>query len=300
MSVTEKTMNYQPRRSCLYMPGSNARALEKAKNLNVDVVILDLEDSVAPDAKLEARTMVCDAVAAGGFGEREVVIRVNGHDTEWGRDDMRAAIAAKPDAVLAPKVNSATDVTTLRAIMKDGTETELPFLWAMIETPIAILNVREIASIANEAQLSAFVMGTNDLAKEMRVSPTVDRMAFQFALSASVMAARAFDITVIDGVFNDIKDETGFAAECAQGNAMGFDGKTLIHPAQINACNSVFSPTPEAVDRARAIITAFDDPANKGKGVIKVDGKMTELLHLEDARRLLALADAIELRAAAG
>ena len=276
------------------MPGSNARALEKAKTLSVDVIILDLEDSVAPDGKNEARTMVCDAVAAGGFGEREVVIRINGQDTQWGQEDLRAAVAAKPDAILAPKVNSAADVTSLCALMNEVAQSEPPFLWAMIETPISILNIREIAAIAGEARLSTFVMGTNDLAKEMRITPTSDRMAFLYALSATVTAARAFDVSVIDGVFNDTKDEGSFAAECAQGRDIGFDGKTLIHPAQIATCNSVFSPTQTAISRAQAIVSAFEDPSNKGRGVIKVDGKMTELLHLEEARRVLAIAEAIE------
>jgi citrate lyase subunit beta/citryl-CoA lyase len=287
-------MTARPRRSCLYMPGANAKALEKAKTLPADVLLLDLEDSVAPEAKADARVQVAAAVKAGGYGKREVIIRCNALATPWGRDDIAAAGPAGPDGLLAPKVESAEEVRTLDAAMTEAGFPAHAALWIMIETPRAILNLAEIAAAAKGTRLSVFVMGLNDLAKETRARAGAKRAAFFAPLSLAVTAARAEGLTAIDGVYNDIADQAGFEAECRQGLEFGFDGKTLIHPSQIEGCNAIFAPTPEEVSRARAVIDAFALPENAGKGVIKVDGKMTELLHLEEARRVVAVADAIE------
>ena len=285
----------RPRRSCLYMPGANARAIEKAKGLAADSVIFDLEDAVAPDAKAEARAAVCAAVKAGGYGKRELVIRINGLDTEWGLEDLKAAVAAGPDAILAPKVIDGGDIDRLNDAMSRAGAPETMGLWVMIEMPKAILNIQEIAEAVGRTRLTAFVMGTNDLAKEFRaINNPPERTAFQTALSMSVMAARAYDLLAIDGVFNDIKDEHGLIAECEQGRVMGFDGKTLIHPSQLEATNRIFAPSPADVEQAHAVIAAFADPANASKGVLKVNGKMTELLHLEEARRVVDVAEAIK------
>jgi citrate lyase subunit beta/citryl-CoA lyase len=276
------------------MPGANARALEKAKTLAADVVILDLEDAVAPEAKLEARNTVCEAVKQGGYGKREVVIRVNGLDTEWGLDDMKAAVQAGPDAVLAPKVIDGGDIDRLDdALSRAGAPADLD-LWVMIEMPKALLNIKDIAEATGRTRLSAFVMGTNDLAKEFRAGVDADRTAFQTSFGLTLAAARAYDLVAIDGVYNDISDGDGLLAETQQGCLLGFDGKTLIHPSQIGAANTVFAPDAEAVAQARDVIEAFADPANSAKGVLKVNGKMTELLHLEEARRIVAVNDAIE------
>ena len=284
---------HRPRRSCLYMPGANERALEKVKSLQADTLILDLEDAVAPDAKPDARAAVVAAVKAGGYGHREIVIRINGLDTEWGADDLKAAAAAGADAVLAPKVTTGDDIRTLDAALSEaGAPVDLD-LWVMIEMPLAILNISEIAAAANGTRLTTFVMGTNDLAKETRARMTPDRLAFQASLSLSVLAARAHGLVAIDGVFNNIKDEDGLVAECEQGCDLGFDGKTLIHPSQLETANRVFAPSPADVEQAQAVIAAFADPENAGKGVLKVNGKMTELLHLEEARRTVDMADAI-------
>jgi citrate lyase subunit beta/citryl-CoA lyase len=284
----------RPRRSCLYMPGANAKALEKAKSLAADVLLLDLEDSVAPEAKADARAQVAAAVKAGGYGKREVIVRCNALSTPWGRDDIAAAGAAGPDGLLAPKVESAAEVRDLDAAMSAAGFNADATLWVMIETPRAILNLAEIAAAAQGTRLSAFVMGLNDLAKDTRARAGANRAAFFAPLSLAVTAARAAGLTAIDGVYNDIADSAGFDAECRQGLEFGFDGKTLIHPSQIETCNAVFAPTAEEVTRARAVIAAFAMPENAGKGVIKVDGKMTELLHLEEAKRVVMVAEAIE------
>lgn len=285
---------HRPRRSCLYMPGANARALEKAKSLLADTVIFDLEDAVAPEAKTEARETVATAVREGGYGAREVVIRVNGLDTEWGLDDMKAAVAAGPDAILAPKVIDSGDIDRLNDAMSRAGAPDEMGLWVMIEMPKAILNIQEIAEAVGRTRLTAFVMGTNDLAKELRaVNDPPVRTAFQTALGLTVAAARAYDLLAIDGVFNGIGDEDGLVAESEQGRLLGFDGKTLIHPSQIEAANRVYAPADADVDQAKAVIEAFADPANAGKGVLKVNGKMTELLHLEEAERTVAVANAI-------
>ena len=284
---------YRPRRSCLYMPGANTRALEKAKTLAADVLILDLEDAVAPDAKAEARANVAAAVKAGGYAPREVVIRINGLDTEWGKADLITAVQAGPDAILAPKVMSGADIRELSDAMTDAGAPETMALWVMIEMPRAILNIEEIADAAAGTRLAAFVMGTNDLAKELRAIATPDRAAFQTALSLTMAAARMGDIIAIDGVYNDIKNLDGLEAECEQGRTLGFDGKTLIHPAQLEICNRVFAPASADVEQAQAVIAAFADPENAGKGVLKVNGKMTEILHLDEAHRTVATAKTI-------
>ncbi|MBX3510966.1 MAG: CoA ester lyase [Hyphomonadaceae bacterium] len=283
----------RPRRSCLYMPGANAKALEKAKTLAADVLLLDLEDSVAPEAKEAAREQVAGAVKAGGYGKREVVVRVNALATPWGGDDIRAACAAGPDGILAPKVESAADVAALDQALSAAGLSRDAALWVMIETPRAIFNLAEIAAAARNTRLAVFVMGLNDLAKDTRAKLLPGRSAFFYALGLGVAAARSAGLTAIDGVFNDIADTGGFEAECRQGLEFGFDGKTLIHPSQIEAANAVFAPSEEEVVRARAVIAAFALPENAGKGVIKVDGRMTELLHLVEARRIVAVAEAI-------
>lgn len=284
---------HRPRRSCLYMPGANTRALEKARELPADTLILDLEDAVAPEAKEEARGAILAAVKAGGYGKREVVIRMNGLDTPWGHDDLKAIASSDAHAVLAPKVTGPRDIERLDNLLKDAGAPDGLGLWVMIETPIAILSIREIAAASIGSRLSVFVMGTNDLAKEYRVRMTADRLAFQTALQLTVAAARAYGLVAIDGVYNDIKNESGFRAECEQGRDLGFDGKTLIHPSQLEEANRIFAPSPHDVEQAVAVIDAFADPANAGKGVLKVNGKMTELLHLEEARRIVAMDEAI-------
>jgi citrate lyase subunit beta/citryl-CoA lyase len=282
-------MDIRPRRSVLYMPGANARALEKARGLPADAVILDLEDAVAPDAKADARARVTEAVKARGFGPREVVIRINAMDTPWGRDDLEAAVAAGPDAILIPKVSRPDDIVSAAGALAAGpAETRI---WAMMETPAAILNAQEIAAAGH--RLSCLVMGTNDLLKETRARPDAGRLALVPWLAACVLAARANGLDVLDGVYNDFHDEAGFRAECEQGRTLGMDGKTLIHPAQIEPCNAIFSPSAEEVERSRAIIAAFERPENAGKGVITVDGRMVERLHLDMARRTVAITDAI-------
>lgn len=289
----------RPRRSVLYMPGANERALEKAKTLPADSLILDLEDAVAPEAKIEARERVCNVVKAGGYGPRELIIRINGQDTEWGKADLRAAVQAGPDAVLAPKVTNAEDVRWLdEAISEAGGATE-PRLWVMIETPLAILNIHEIAAASRSTRLSGFVMGTNDLIKDFRAEPMPGRENLATSLALTIAAGRAFDLLVFDGVYNDIANAEGFAAEARQGRAFGFDGKTLIHPSQVDPCNAIFAPAAEAVQQARDVIAAFADPANAGKGVLKVNGRMTELLHLVQAKRTVAVAEAIAQKEAA-
>lgn len=279
--------SFRPRRSVLYMPGANARALEKAKSLPVDAVIMDLEDSVAPDAKAEARTTACAALTAGGYGRRDVVLRINGLDTPWGEADMADAVAARPDAILVPKVSTAADVTRAAAQARGTT------LWVMIETPLAILNLKEIAAAARAANLTCFVLGTNDLLKDTRMKAGEARAALVPALSQTVLAARAFGLDCIDGVYNDFRNETGFTLECEQGVALGMDGKTLIHPAQIDICNRVFSPSESEMEWAQKVIAAFALPENGSKGVITVEGRMVERLHLAMAERVAAIAGAV-------
>jgi citrate lyase subunit beta/citryl-CoA lyase len=290
-------MTIRPRRSVLYMPGTNARAIDKARSLPVDAVILDLEDSIAPDAKETARAQVMEAVAAG-FGPREVVVRINALDSEWWLEDVNAAAKALPDAVLVPKVSSPDQLEHVADRLVDISADHKLRVWAMMETPLAILNAREIAAVAKdiETRLTCFVIGTNDLAKETRARIVPGREPMRPWLMAGVAAARAYGIDVIDGVFNDIGDAEGFARECAEGRDMGFDGKTIVHPDQVAACNAAFAPSTEEVAQARKIIAAFDRPENKGRGVIALDGRMVERLHAEMARRTVAIAEAIAAR----
>ncbi len=287
-------MSVRPRRSFLYMPGSNARALEKARQLPADGVILDLEDAVAPDAKAKARELIVEALKQGGFGHREVLVRINGLDTAWWRDDLAVA-AAGPDAILVPKVSMPDE---LREVAKHlvGVPSEAGVrLWAMMETPLAMLNARDIAAAARDpaTRLSGFVMGTNDLAKDTRARIVPGRAPMLPWLMTCVAAARAFSLDILDGVYNDLGDAEGFAQECRQARDLGFDGKTLIHPQQIGLCNEAFAPTAEEVTWARKIIAAFDLSENAGKGVIQIDGRMVERLHADMARRTVAIADAI-------
>jgi citrate lyase subunit beta / citryl-CoA lyase len=293
-------MTVRPRRSVLYMPGSNPRALEKARELPADVLILDLEDAVAPEAKLQAREAVVKAIQQG-FGDREVLVRINGLDTRWWVEDIDAAASAHPDAVLVPKVSSPRQLQDLAARLVDmGTDPHVR-VWAMMETPLAMLNVRDIAAAAldSETRLSGFVMGTNDLAKDTRARLVPGRAPMLPWLMNCLAAARAYGLDILDGVYNDIGDAAGFAAECRQARDLGFDGKTLIHPRQIEPCNEAFSPTAEEVDAARKIIAAFDLPENENKGVLQIEGRMVERLHAEMARRTVAIADAIEKRKSA-
>ena len=256
-------------------------------------MILDLEDAVAPEAKEAARESIRTAVTAGGYGHREIVVRMNGLETEWGQADLKMAVEAGADAILAPKVIDGGDIDRLNDAMSRAGAAETMGLWVMIEMPKAILNIQDIAEAVGRTRLTTFVMGTNDLAKEYRARMTPDRLAFQTALGLSIAAARAYDIIAIDGVYNDIKNEDGLIAECEQGRDMGFDGKTLIHPSQLDAANRIFAPSPHDVEHAQAVIEAFADPENASKGVLKVNGKMTELLHLDEARRTVAMAEAI-------
>jgi citrate lyase subunit beta/citryl-CoA lyase len=281
----------RPRRSALYMPGGNARALEKARSLPVDVVILDLEDSVAPDAKAEARALACEAVKAGGFGPREVVVRVNGLDTPWGADDLAAAATAGPDAILLPKVSSPEDLAIAAARVGGRVR-----LWGMIETCRAVFRLEDLGAASREHGVDVWVIGGNDLVKEMRCRPGGDRAPLLPALAMSVMAARAHGLTILDGVYNDIPDLDGLAAECAQGAAFGFDGKSLIHPSHLAAANAAFTPAADEVAWARTVAAAYAAPENAGKGVLKVDGRMVERLHLAQAERLIAVAEAIAAR----
>ncbi len=279
---------FRPRRSVLYMPSSNARALEKAKSIPCDGLILDLEDAVAPDAKPAAREAACAAVASGEYGRRELTIRVNGMDTQWHGDDLAAACAAGPDAIVVPKVSSADDVLTLVAAMQRHGAPDRTTLWAMVETPVAMLRAHEIATASD--RLSVLVMGTNDLAKELYAEHVPGRQPLLAGLGLALLAARAAGKAIIDGVFNDVKDLEGFAAECAQGRQMGFDGKTLIHPNQVEPANGAFAPSEQAVSDARGILAAWGEGAG---GVVTYNGRMIENLHVESAQRVLAIHEAI-------
>jgi citrate lyase subunit beta/citryl-CoA lyase len=272
------------RRSALYMPGANERALEKARSLPADALILDLEDAVAPDAKVGARKRVCEV--AGTYGDREVAIRVNGFGTEWHQDDLRAAAEAGPSAVLVPKVNSAAEVHAIEGALEAGGAPDRTAIWVMVETPIAMLHAYDIASASD--RLSVLVMGTNDLANELRAAHVPGRAPLLTGLSLCVLAARAAGKDILDGVYNDVRDAAGFEAECLQGKQFGFDGKTLVHPGQIEPCNRVFSPSEEEVEHSRKVVAAFEEAIREGRGVVTVDGRMVENLHVENARRILA------------
>jgi citrate lyase subunit beta/citryl-CoA lyase len=280
---------FRPRRSVLYMPSSNERALEKAKSLPVDGLILDLEDAVAPDAKPAARENACAAASSGEYGRREVAIRVNGADTEWHADDLAAACSAGPDAIVVPKVGSADEVRELVEAMARHGAPDHTQLWAMVETPAAMLHCEEIAAASD--RLTVLVMGTNDLAKELYAEQVSGRAPLLTGLGLALLAARATGKAILDGVYNDVKDTDGFLAECRQGREMGFDGKTLIHPGQVAGANEVFAPTAKAVDEARGILQAWED--GRGSGVVTYSGRMIESLHVDSARRTLAVHEAI-------
>ncbi|GAA1661946.1 HpcH/HpaI aldolase/citrate lyase family protein [Fodinicola feengrottensis] len=277
----------RPRRSVLYMPGANERALEKAKTLPADALILDLEDAVAPDAKAEARKRVCAAASSGAYGQREIAIRVNAADTEWHAEDLAAAAAAQPDAILVPKVSSAAAVRALESSLGSSRIA----LWAMVETPEAMLNATAIATASE--RLTVLVMGTNDLANELHAEYVPGRAPLLTGLSLCLLAARAAGKVILDGVYNDVKDLDGFETECLQGRQFGFDGKTLIHPSQLAPCNRIFAPSDAEVEKSRRIIDAFSQAQAEGRGVVTVDGRMIENLHIRNAERILALADAI-------
>jgi len=281
----------RPRRSVLYMPGANERALEKAQSIPADALILDLEDAVAPDAKPEARARVCAAATSGAYGAREIAIRANGIGTPWHEDDLRAIAAAGPDAVVVPKVDSPADVDRIEAALQAGGAPEHTRIWAMLETPVAMLAAADIA--ASSERLAVLVMGTNDLAKELQAAHVPGRQPLLAGLGLCLLGARAAGKVILDGVYNDIKDEAGFLAECVQGRDLGFDGKTLIHPSQVEPCNTTFAPAPEEVEKAGRIIAAFEEAEAEGRGVVTVDGRMIENLHVAQARRTLAIAQAI-------
>ena len=281
-------------RSVLYMPGSRERTLEKAKTLDADALILDLEDAVSPDEKPLARDLVCAAVKAGGYGDRALIIRINALDTEWGRADLQAACQAGPDAILVPKVSTAQDLRDIELLMLEFGAPEKTRIWAMMETPLGILNAKEIAGATK--RLQGFVMGTNDLVKELEAAHTSDRTPVITALSLCLLAARAYGLVCIDGVYNAFKDDEGLRAACEQGRDMGFDGKTLIHPAQLAITNTVFAPAAQDLEQARAYIAAFEEALENGAGVAVVNGRIVENLHVETARKLLAKAEMIAAR----
>ncbi len=287
---------FRPRRSVLYMPSSNERALEKAKAIPCDGIIFDLEDAVAPDAKPAAREAACAAVTSGDYGRRELIIRVNGMDTQWHLDDVKAACAAGPDAIAVPKVSSAQQVLDLAEELEKFGAPAHTTLWAMVETPIAMLHAYEIASAS--AKLSVLVMGTNDLVKELYAEHVPGRAPVQTGLQLCLLAARAAGKAIIDGVYNNVKDPEGFEAECVQGRQWGFDGKTLIHPGQVEPANQAFAPSAAAVEEAQGILQAWED--GKGSGVVTYNGKMIENLHVESAQRILTMHEAIQALEADG
>ncbi len=283
-----------PRRSVLYMPGANERALEKAKGLDADALILDLEDAVAPDAKADARERVCAAASSGEYGSKEVAIRVNGLTTQWHAEDIAAAAKAGPAAVVVPKVDSVSDVHAIEKGLEAGGAPDSTKIWAMVETPVAMLHAEAIAAASD--RLTVLVLGTNDLAKELHAEHVPGRQPLLTGLGLCVLAARATGKVILDGVYNDIKDDAGFEAECLQGRQMGFDGKTLIHPSQLEPANRVWAPTAEAVEDAAALIATFEEAIAAGKGVVTHNGRMIENLHVANAQRILAVADAIAAR----
>ncbi|MDS4027090.1 MAG: CoA ester lyase [Candidatus Contendobacter sp.] len=287
----------RPRRSMLYMPGSNARALEKARTLPADSLILDLEDAVAPDAKELARKQVCEAVTAGGFGMREILIRVNALSTRWGYEDIAMAAKSGADGLLLPKVESADAIRHMEAIMRANNAPESMRIWAMMETPRSILESQRIAE--STPRMEGLVMGTSDLAKELDCAHTHERLPFIVSLGLCLLAARAAGLAILDGVYLDLNDEAGFEAACKQGQELGFDGKTLIHPKQVGPCNKVFTPKPQDVSWSRRIIEAYAAATARGEGVVVVDGRLVENLHVESARRVVGMADAIAAMEAA-
>ena len=287
-------LTVRPRRSCLYMPADKPRALEKAQALPADCVIIDLEDAVSPATKVAARAQLCDFLKSANYGQRELVIRINSLSSPWGHDDLEAVLALQPDALLVPKIESVDAIAEVYTAIDRAEATDQVAIWAMIETPLGVLKCAELAERGRDFNLEAFVVGTNDLAKDMHLVPTADRQCFSYALSAIVTAARAYGIAPIDGVFNDIADEQGLLKECQQGVDYGFDGKTVIHPSQLDGANAAFSPRSADVDTAKVIVAAFGLPENADKGVISLNGKMVELLHLRQAQRLLAVQEKID------
>ncbi len=285
------TAALRPRRSALYMPGANDKAIEKAKTLPTDAIIFDTEDSVAPDMKEAAREKVAAAVTSGDYGHRELTIRVNSIETQWHEADLRSAAEAGPDGIVVPKIDSAADVAAVEKVIESIPAASETRIWAMLETPTAIENAVEIAT--SSERLAVLVMGTNDLAKELRAALVPGRAPLLWGLSRSLNAARFADKVILDGVYNDVRNPEGFAAECAQGAEMGFDGKTIIHPSQVEPCNSAFAPSDDEIEYSRRVIEAFEAGVAEGKGVVTVDGKMIENLHVDNARRALAVADAI-------
>ena len=281
----------RPRRSALYMPGANDKALEKAKSLPTDAIIFDTEDSVAPDMKEVAREKVAAAVASGEYGHRELTIRVNSSETEWHEADLRSAAAAAPAGIVVPKINSAAEVAAVERILESAGVADHTRIWAMLETPDAIEHALEIAN--SSERLEVLIMGTNDLAKELRAALVPGRAPLLWGLGRCLNAARSAGKVILDGVYNDVKNPEGFAAECTQGADMGFDGKTLIHPTQAEPCNEAFSPSADEIEYSRRVIEAFEQGLAEGKGVVTVDGKMIENLHVDNARRAIAIADAI-------
>jgi len=282
----------RPRRSVLYMPGSNPRALEKGKTLAADGLILDLEDAVAPDQKKEARERVADAVSDGGYGMREILIRVNGLQTRWGYKDIIAASKTKADGIVLPKVESADAIRQCEQLMDENNAHDGMQIWCMIETPWGVLNAERMAGAGH--RIGGFVMGTSDLAKDVHAAHTRDRLPMLYSLGHCLLVARAFKIAILDGVHLDLSDDDGFAHSCIQGRQLGFDGKTLIHPKTIDKANEVFGPKDSELEWARRIIEAFTDAQARGEGVVLVDGKLIENLHVEDAKRMVALGESIE------
>ncbi len=282
---------YRPRRSVLYMPGANDKALEKAKSLPTDAIIFDTEDSVAPDMKAVAREKVAAAVGSGDYGRRELTIRVNSIGTEWHEADVRSAAEAGPSGVVVPKIDSAADVAAVERLLEAAGAPDHTTIWAMLETPAAIENAVEIATASE--RLAVLIMGTNDLAKELRAALVPGRAPLQWGLARCVNAARYADKVILDGVYNDVRNPEGFAAEAAQGAEMGFDGKTLVHPSQVEPANELFAPSAEEVEYSRRVIEAFEAGIAEGRGVVTVDGRMIENLHVDNARRALAIDDAV-------
>lgn len=283
-------MDSRPFRSVLYIPGSKERALDKARSLAADAIIFDLEDAVAVDEKANARELLANTLASADYGPRGKLVRINGFDTDWGARDLEVISLAGPEAVLLPKVNSARDIEALASKLDARADTADTVIWAMMETPQGILNAAEIAAAP---RMAGFIMGTNDLAKELGCRFRADRLPLQYALQTCLMAARAAGIVAVDGVYNAFKDDAGLRAECEQGRDLGFDGKTLIHPAQLEIANAVFAPDAAALDLAHRQIEAFDEATAKGLGVAVVDGKIVENLHIVTARQVLARAEAI-------
>jgi citrate lyase subunit beta/citryl-CoA lyase len=285
----------RPRRSLLFMPGSNARALEKARNLAADCLILDLEDSVAPDAKAKAREQIAAAIAAKGFGRREIWVRTNSLDTPWWKDDVAMAGKAKPDGILVPKISTVDDLAAIGALLAELGADPLIKVWAMIETARAVLDADKLAARARDpkTRLAGFVFGPNDIARETRIRMLPGRAAMIPMITHCILAAHAHGLEMLDGPYSDFSNKEGFAEECAQGRDLGFDGKTLIHPSQIEACNTVFTPPAQEVAEARRIVEAFDLPENAARGAIQLDGRMVERLHADMAKRTIAIADAI-------